>query len=270
MLSRTVKKKINMLGDPAVGKTSLIMRYVNDVFGEEYLKTIGTNIYSKDVSIAGSEVKLIIQDIMGEKRFESIQKTAFRDSDGALAICDATERGTLNSLIENWLPKYWELAGRDTPVLLAINKTDLKDQEVTEDLIDSSISSYFKDLYFTSAKTGRNVEGMFEDISSRLLFKTSRPDRRSVENFIEQQAIEEPSQLLDTMLAYTSERGDIDYDEIRKMLKESDIDLYKLEENLKAENVLRFATQVINWYQDNGKEDMASSVEKLVEEFKGG
>ncbi len=267
MLSRTVKKKINMLGDPAVGKTSLIIRYVNNVFGEEYLKTIGTNIYSKSISIVGSDVKLIIQDIMGEKKYESVQETAFRDSGGALAICDATNKASLDSLIENWLPRYRELAGRDAPILLAINKVDLEDREITDDFIDPTIQSYFKDIYFTSAKTGENVENMFEDIASRLLFKTTHPDRRTVEDFIDNQIIDGPNQLMDTILAYTSEKGGLEYDEIKRMLKESNIDLYELDEKLNDENVMDFASKVIGWYKENQSEEMASSIEKLVNKY---
>ena len=116
MTIREIKKKVNLLGSPSVGKTSLVLRFVNDMYDEKYLKTIGTNIYTKNVKAMGTDIKLIIHDIMGEKSYESVQKTTFNKSDGAILVADVTDRNTLDELMDYWIPRYRDIAGDDKPM----------------------------------------------------------------------------------------------------------------------------------------------------------
>lgn len=267
MSQRIVKKKVNLLGDPAVGKTSLVLRFVKDVFGDKYLKTIGTNVYSKKVPIVGAEVKMMIYDIMGEKNFEYVQETSFRQSSGAIAVADATRMETLDSLVDNWIPKYKEVAKENPCLILAVNKMDLEDQiEIEKDFVVKEFSSFFDYVFFTSAKTGKDVENSFQELASRTLFKTTRSSRK-VEDIIAEKYIDTPHKLMEALLAYTSELGEIPYEEREEILSNSNISKFKLEDNIDEKRVYNFAENIIEWYEGNDFQDASESVKNLIERY---
>ena len=106
---RRVKRKVLMLGDGAVGKTSLIHKYVMDKFDDKYITTIGTKITKKMLSLEHDEEKidltLMIWDILGQKGYTTIQSTSYKGGEGALMVCDLTRKETLASLEEYWIPE---------------------------------------------------------------------------------------------------------------------------------------------------------------------
>lgn len=267
MLDRIVKKKIDLLGDPAVGKTSLVLRFVKNVYGDEYLKTIGTNVYTKEVPVIGAEVKMVIHDIMGEKRFKSVQKNAFSGSTGAIAVADATRKDTLDSLIQDWLPRYRKLSAEGAPIILAVNKDDLEEKEITKDNVIHNASKYFNYIFFTSAKNGKNVETAFKEIASRALHKTSKSKGR-VQDMLENRSFSQPRDLLGGLFIQTSEAENIPYDDLEKLLSEAEIDILDLEGEIREKEVLDLADSIIEWYEDKGFDEYTSSVKKLVEKYK--
>lgn len=267
MLDRIVKKKINLLGDPAVGKTSLLLRFVKNVYGEEYLKTIGTNVYTKEVPVIGADVKMVIHDIMGEKKYESVQSNAFFESTGAIAVADVTRKDTLDSLIQDWLPRYRKLAAENAPIILAVNKDDLEEKEITEEQVFHNVSKYFDYTFFTSAKSGKNVETAFKELASRTVHTTSKSKGR-VQDILENQSVSQPRDLLGGLFVQTSEAAEIPYEDLEKLLSEAGIDKLDLEGEIKEKEVLDFADSLIDWYEDKGSDEYSSSVEKLVEKYK--
>lgn len=269
MLDRVVKKKINLLGDPAVGKTSLVLRFVKDVYGEGYLKTIGTNVYTKEVPVVGAEVKMVIHDIMGEKKFESVQRNAFHDSTGAIAVADVTRKETLDSLLQDWIPRYRELAADKAPIILAVNKDDLEDKEITEEQVFDNASKYFNYTFFTSAKNGKDVEEAFKELASRSLHRTSKEKGR-VKDILENKNISTPFDLLGGLFIQTSGTDVMPYDEKERLLSEAGIDKLELkDEKIREQEVLDFADSIIEWYDEKGSEEHVDSVERLVEKYKG-
>ncbi|MFW6040973.1 MAG: Rab family GTPase [Thermoplasmatota archaeon] len=268
MPQRIVKKKVNLLGDPGVGKTSLILRFVKDIFGDEYLKTIGTTVYSKDIPVIGTDVKLMIYDIMGENDYDYLQETCFRQSSGAIAVADATRMDTLDSLIDNWLPKYKVVANKKPSLILAINKVDLEDhREIERDFVVKEVSSYFDYVFFTSAKTGKDVEHAFTELASRALFRT-KSTGRDVEDIISDKYLNTPHHLMGALLAYVSELGDVAYEDREKLLSDSGIDKFKMNTQISEDSVLRFADNVISWYEKNGDENSSQAVKQLIERYK--
>ncbi len=269
------KKKVNLLGDTAVGKTSLILRFVKSVFGEEYLKTIGTNVYTKEVSITGANVKLIINDIMGEKAYRAVQKGAFMGSTGAIAVVDVTRKETLDGLIDDWLPRYWELADRSNPIILAVNKDDLPDKEINLEILED-YSEYFCDVFFTSAKVGDNVEECFktlaEEVAPNLQIRI-----QDIEDIIHSKTISNNKELIDALLAYASELGDMPYEKREEILVESGIDKFLLDQkdevaleifgDVGDEEAVRFGKLLMYWYQENEDEYSASAVQRLLDKF---
>jgi small GTP-binding protein len=169
-----IKVKICLVGDASVGKTSLIRRYVLDVFDDEYITTLGTKVSKKRVIIKHGDRKfemvLSIWDILGQENFKNIQTMAFKGSKGTLLVCDITRKNTLKNL-NNWFTRVKDVAG-EVPSIILANKSDLKDQYdfKEEDLKDFATGLNIP-YYLTSAKNGENVIKTFFQIGEMITRK---------------------------------------------------------------------------------------------------
>jgi len=263
-----VKRKVNLLGETGVGKTSLVLRFTKNIFGEKYLKTVGTNVYTKKVPFLGSEVKLVMYDIMGESDFQSIKDIAFEKSTGAIAVADITREESLYKLIDDWLPKYRRLAMDNAPIILAVNKVDLEDPELTEQEVVENVLHYFDAIFFTSAKTGENVEDMFNELGFRTIYHHRTSSKRDVEDIVTRDnLIDETEKLLSGLLAYASQLGDLPYSTMEDLLDQSGIDKFSLKEEISEGPALKFGEKLIEWYEDNDDEESASAVSRLLEKY---
>ena len=124
---RNLKKKLCVVGDEAVGKTSLIRRFVVDKFDDKYIVTIGTKTSKKTLSIRSDDsninLNLMIWDILGQRQFSRLKESAFRGTNGAFIVLDLTRRETLYSF-DSWLQSLQNVAG-EIPVVVLANKSDL-------------------------------------------------------------------------------------------------------------------------------------------------
>jgi small GTP-binding protein len=177
MTTRTLTKKISLLGDPAVGKTSLIQRFVYDAFDDRYLSTIGAKITKKTQTLTveqnpkltqDTNLTFLIWDIAGQKAFKSVHQAYYRGSEAALIVCDITRRETLDNILE-WISELYKVVG-NVPTLILINKYDLKDQvSFGEREINAIAAQVRVPYYFTSAKSGHNVENAFKTLAEFVL-----------------------------------------------------------------------------------------------------
>ena len=254
------------MGDTGVGKTSLVMRYVKNQFGDQYLKTIGLNAYIKKVPMLGLQVKLVVNDIMGEKNFGLVQKGAFKGSFGALAVVDATDIKTLDSMVEYWIPLYRTLCYENAPIILAINKDDLEVKEIggEEDL--EGYTQYFDHHFFTSAKTGKDVNLAFKELASRTVYQT-RQNIDEIEDALDMDSIGDPKELLDCVFLFTSTVGEMPYSVRESLLKGSGIDKFKLEQEISADDIELFAANVLGWYKDQGDLESAKKMDILMSKY---
>ncbi|MFO7992233.1 MAG: Rab family GTPase [Thermoplasmata archaeon] len=262
---RGVKKKVNLLGDPGVGKTSLMLRFVRNVFGERYLKTIGTNIYTKDVEFSGGKVKLIIQDIMGEIEFNLVQERAFIGSTGAIAVVDIQRPETLDSIMYNWIPRYKEKTSGENPIMLAVNKFDLEGKMISPDELQD-VYHLFESTVYTSAKTGRNVEYLFNRTASEIAYNI-QISTKDVDDIMSMKNIDTPFELLDALLVCISLASRMPYKVKDKFLRESHIDKFDLEGDrhpIKENNVMAFAKRLIEWYQEKGEEQTVETIREML------
>lgn len=172
--SDTMKMKICLVGEGAVGKTSLIRKYVLDEFDDRYISTLGAKITKKELIFEypdnGGELRIdmTIWDIMGEKGFRELLKEAyFHGAQGVLAVCDVTRKNTLPEL-EGWIAAIETVTGK-IPIRFLANKADLKDQlAFTESELREMCAKYQSAYLFTSAKTGDNVDKAFIEIADAI------------------------------------------------------------------------------------------------------
>lgn len=167
-------KKICMLGDPAVGKTSLIARFVYSIFDDKYLETIGAKVTKKVMALThlptnqNFRLKMMLWDIAGRKTVEHVRSSYHREAEGALLVCDVTRRSTLDNM-EKWLHSFFAVTGV-VPVVFIVNKMDLKEEgEFGEPDIAALAQKYSCPYVLTSAKTGENVEEAFRELGRRLI-----------------------------------------------------------------------------------------------------
>lgn len=162
-----LQKKICMLGSFAVGKTSLVRRFVENMFSDKYMTTIGVKIDKKVITIQQQDLTLIIWDIAGENGFHQIHGTYLRGMSGYILVADKTRTSTLDNVIT--IQKTIGQAFHDVPYVLLMNKMDLTGQwDVQESAIDKMQQEGW-DIYRTSAKTGQNVEEAYNRLASKML-----------------------------------------------------------------------------------------------------
>ncbi|TFG21290.1 MAG: GTP-binding protein [Promethearchaeota archaeon] len=163
--------KILMLGDAAVGKTSLSKYYIENVFTPDIRLTVGIQFFIKqEIIVDDKKVKLQIWDFGGEDRFRIMVPTLCLGSHGCIFMYDTTRPSTLNSH-HSWTYIVKERCGRDVPIMLVGNKSDLKDKRAisTEHGIEVAKRSGFTGFSETSAKTGMNIESTFQAIAKLMV-----------------------------------------------------------------------------------------------------
>lgn len=179
---KEIQKKIILLGDGAVGKTSLIRKFVVDKFDDKYIITIGSKISAKRIQIKKSEktfqMKLQIWDILGQKGYSKLHKSTFRGTDGVLLVVDITRKTTLLSLKNYWIPEVHNIAG-SIPFVILANKSDLLGNAAfdEEELREIAIN-FDAPYYYTSAKYGDNVEKAFQSIGLSIIERRRSEARR--------------------------------------------------------------------------------------------
>lgn len=167
--------KVCLLGDGAVGKTSLIERFVENTFSEEYLLTVGTRTSKKEIIVKNPllnrdvHLTLIIWDIMGQYSLRKVLHSIFlKGAKGAMVVCDLTRKETMENL-DNWVDTLF-VEGTVMPFVMIANKNDLKDMHEFEiPDVNTIATAYLTTTLSTSAKTGENVENAFQLLGDRII-----------------------------------------------------------------------------------------------------
>ena len=195
MIGGTDCRKIVVLGNPNVGKTSIIQRYVHDQFKDSYKATLGFNIYTRYINLAGNQVGLSIWDVGGQEAFK---KFAFRyliEADAAIFVADITKPATVDEL-EVWNEKLAEVTNRKIPKIILFNKIDLKHDvnAISEKIAKLEIRDEFNGIVFASAKTGKNVFDIFSMLAKMFTtwkeeFGVPKKQRLMINNVFDERVI---------------------------------------------------------------------------------
>jgi len=170
--------KLAILGDPAVGKTSLIDKYITDSFRENYQPTLGVNIISKDIRIEeiNTKIRLLLWDIAGQDKYELTRQSFFQGCVGALLVYDITRYTTFEQIKLKWLEDFKKFSRPDGIYILIGNKSDLKESiKVSSEegkILAQNISA--AEFIETSAKYGENVENAFKKLVLHILKKAEQ------------------------------------------------------------------------------------------------
>ena len=161
-----IQKKICLLGASSVGKTSLVKQFVQGIFDEKYLTSIGVKIDKKVVTIESDTIQLMLWDIEGSDRYNVFQERYLRGASGYIVVVDQTRASSLLEGIE-----IHSLARQVTncPAVLVLNKSDLPATWSLDDYENEVYQSLFDRQFKTSAKTGDNVEKMFAALTELIL-----------------------------------------------------------------------------------------------------
>ncbi|MBD3196780.1 MAG: GTP-binding protein [Candidatus Lokiarchaeota archaeon] len=164
------KLKIIILGDPAVGKTSLVRRYVSGRFTNDYRATIGTNIYTKKLKAKFGMASLGIWDIAGQERWISMRHKYYLGCQGAFIVADVTRLSTFTQIEEFWIPDLKKYLPK-IPFILLANKKDLEVKINEKEIQDLTKRVDAIQTIKTSAKSGENVNLAFKTLAEIILYK---------------------------------------------------------------------------------------------------
>ena len=173
MSDNIIVLKLVLLGDSAVGKTSLIDMYAHHPFKEDYKPTLGVNIVVKELEIENAQIRLVIWDIAGQEKYDLSRKMFFQGVVGALFIYDTTMEATFKNIESKWLKDLNEYGEQDLAYVLIGNKIDLQDSRVVSTEEGRALAQKINasDFVETSAKYGDNVEEAFRKLVNKVLLK---------------------------------------------------------------------------------------------------
>ena len=166
-LSADFAFKIVVLGNPAVGKTSLIVRFIKNKFSDDYKTTLGVDFLTKELYIYKARIRLMLWDMGGQDKWLARRAKFMKGADGAIIVYSNTDIKSYLDL-DKWADEVYQYANKQIPVVVVKNKSDLpaiRDNLNPTDLLKRLSTKIIP----TSAKTGDNVEEMFNVITTKIV-----------------------------------------------------------------------------------------------------
>ncbi|XP_033739717.1 ras-related protein Rab-21-like [Pecten maximus] len=184
---RNYSFKVVLLGEGCVGKTSLVLRYIENKFNDKHLTTLQASFLNKKLNIGGKRVNLSIWDTAGQERFHALGPIYYRDSNGAILVYDITDEDSFQK-VKNWVKELRRMLGNDINLCIAGNKIDLeKERHVSVAEAEAYATSVGAQHFHTSAKLNKGIEELFLDLSKAMIQragedsqKNSKSSRKSV------------------------------------------------------------------------------------------
>ena len=168
--------KIITLGNSAVGKSSFILKYTDNVFSLDYLTTLGVDYKHKKIKLKnGKDVRLRIFDTAGQERFKSVSASFIKKADGVILIYDIGEKDSFEA-VDNWIKSIREIGKDKLPIILVGNKCDLSDDKRMISLKEGQdkANEFNIPFYETSCKEGINIKEVFEKLIDDIIEKGNK------------------------------------------------------------------------------------------------
>ena len=173
-----------IIGDSSVGKTSIISRYANGTFKEEYIATVGLDYYTKDEIIDNKTIQIKLWDTAGQERFKALTQNYFRNAEGVLLTFDVTNTDSFNNL-KDWIGSIktnMESKNIFLPLIIVGNKIDMEDaREINKEDAEKFVSDNNYKYFETSAKTGEGVDDAIRDLVNQVLEQGDQLDDHKIE-----------------------------------------------------------------------------------------
>ena len=175
-MNEEVNLKILLLGDSNVGKTSLILKYVDGFFPELFISTIGVDYKEKKVKLKGININLQIWDTCGQERYRSLSSTFIKNADGIIFVYDVTNEESFQH-IKEWIIQSDNVNNHFKKTIVG-NKIDLPEdkRKVRKETLIKYNNEKKIDGYETSAKNGANVNKIFEALANSIIFNMSNEE----------------------------------------------------------------------------------------------
>ncbi|XP_055914879.1 ras-related protein Rab-21 [Eupeodes corollae] len=170
--SSSYNLKIVLLGEGCVGKTSIVLRYVEDKFNNKHISTLQASFLTKKITLGDKRIQLNIWDTAGQERFHALGPIYYRASNGAILVYDITDQDSFQK-VKNWVKELKKMLGSDIVITIVGNKTDLeKDRTVKIEEAQSYAQAVGATFFETSAKLNEGIEELFQELTSLMIQHT--------------------------------------------------------------------------------------------------
>merc|ERR1719397_1624065 len=161
--------KVVLLGEGCVGKSSIVLRFVEDKFHRSHLSTLQAAFMNKMVFVGERRVKLSVWDTAGQERFHALGPIYYRDSHGAVLVYDITDEDSFQK-VKVWVKELRRMVGSDICLVIAGNKADLETRRVVERAAAEKFAASVNALHLqTSAKNNEGIQTLFERLAANML-----------------------------------------------------------------------------------------------------
>ena len=177
-IKKEIVIKTVLLGEAGVGKSCIILRYINDIFSYNHISTILSTFSTKKVILNNNKlITFNIWDTAGEEKFRAIAKINYKDAAVIILVFDITNKYTFQSIKDYWYPQIKEEAPRDAIMALAAAKCDLfEEQEIEFDEVETYAKSIDALFHKTSSLNNIGISELFEEIGKKILSFENFPD----------------------------------------------------------------------------------------------
>lgn len=161
--------KVVLLGEGCVGKTSLVLRYVEDKFNTKHISTLQASFLNKKINVDGRTVRMALWDTAGQEKFHALGPIYYRSSNGAILVYDITDEDSFQK-VKKWIKELKKMLGADITLAIVGNKIDLdRDRNVDPEMAQSYADSVGATHYETSAKNNVGVEEVFVGLTKHMV-----------------------------------------------------------------------------------------------------
>lgn len=166
--------KVVLLGEGCAGKTSILLRYIEDKFNDKHLTTLQATFLNKRLNINGKRINLSIWDTAGQEKFHALGPIYYRNSNGAILVYDITDEDSFGK-VKTWVKELKKMLGTDIILTIAGNKIDLEhERTVPLEEAESYANMVGARHFYTSAKLNQGVEELFLELTKEMLEKSEQ------------------------------------------------------------------------------------------------